>query len=297
MIDWDRLRIFYKIAQAGSFSRAAEMMNLSQSSLSRQITNLEQSLKMSLFHRHAKGLTLTAQGDLLYHTSKDIFNKLMLTEALLNESRGNPQGPLKIAASTAFGTRWLIPHLEEFMKLYPDMHLNLILKDDIVDLNLREADMSIAYRPSRHPDWISSPLPSGRHRLYAGRHYLEKMGVPFKISDLDHHQLIALGDSGDEHLDKMNSILTIEVKRGKMREPYLTVNNIWGLLQSVKSNLGIALLNRYVVENEGDFVEILPEHDFGTFQKYIIYPEQLRSSKRIAAFQEFVLAKAHQKEF
>ena len=297
MIDWDKLRIFYKIAQVGSFSRAAEIMNLSQSSLSRHMTNLEHFLNMSLFHRHSKGLVLTAQGDLLYHASKEIFNKLLLTEALLNESRGTPQGPLRIAASIAFGTRWLIPFLGEFTAHYPKMHLELILRDDRVDLSLREADMSIAFQPSSHPDWVSSLLPLGRYRLYASRLYLEKKGVPLKISDLNHHQLIVYGESAPAPLDRLNSILTLDVKRGKTREPYLVVNSIWGILQSVKSNLGIALLNHFIVKGEGDLVEILPEYDFGTFQKYIIYPEQLRSSRRIAAFQEFIQMKTKETEF
>ena len=297
MLDWDKLRIFYKIVQAGNFTRAADIMNVSQSSLSRQITNLEQSLKMSLFYRHSKGLVLTAQGEILYNVSKEIFAQLMLTEALLNESRSNPQGPLKIASSTAFGTRWLLPCLKEFSALYPGIRLNLVLRDDEVDLNLREADMSLSFHPSTQPNWISTPLPQGRYRLYAGRHYLEKKGVPLKITDLDQHQLIVPGDNAPDALRKMNLPLTLGVKREKTREPYLTINNVWGILQSVKSNLGMAILNRYMVKDEEELVEILPEHDFGVFQKHIVYPEQLKSSKRITAFREFIEQKAQEEIF
>ena len=101
-MDWDKLRVFHAVAEAGSFTHAGESLNLSQSAVSRQISALEESLNVPLFHRHARGLILTEQGDLLYHTARDVFAKLSMTEAMLTESKDRPKGPLKVTTSTLF---------------------------------------------------------------------------------------------------------------------------------------------------------------------------------------------------
>ena len=85
--DWDRLRIFHDVAEAGSFTHAGATLNLSQSAVSRQISALEESLNVKLFHRHARGLILTEQGELLYATVKNVFNELAIAEAELSGSR------------------------------------------------------------------------------------------------------------------------------------------------------------------------------------------------------------------
>ena len=85
MMDWDKLRIFHAVAEVGSFTRAGETLNLSQSAVSRQISSLEDSIGVLLFHRHARGLLLTEQGELLHKTAKEIFGKLALIEGQLTE--------------------------------------------------------------------------------------------------------------------------------------------------------------------------------------------------------------------
>src|ERR1700687_1850929 len=96
-MDWDKLRIFHAVAEAGSFTHAGEALNLSQSAVSRQIGALEESLKVSLFHRHARGLILTEQGELLYRTAHDVFMKLESARARVTDSRERPNGDLKIS--------------------------------------------------------------------------------------------------------------------------------------------------------------------------------------------------------
>ena len=100
-MDWDKLRVFHAVAEAGSFTHAGEMLNLSQSAISRQISGLEASLKVPLFHRHARGLILTEQGELLYRTAHEVFGKLAMTAAQLAESKDRPKGPLKVTITVA----------------------------------------------------------------------------------------------------------------------------------------------------------------------------------------------------
>ena len=109
-MDWDKLRVFHAVAEAGSFTHAGEALNLSQSAVSRQISALEESLSVPLFHRHARGLILTEQGELLFRTARDVFSKLSMTEAMLTESREHPKGPLKVTTTVAFGSLALSNH-------------------------------------------------------------------------------------------------------------------------------------------------------------------------------------------
>ena len=95
-MDWDKLRVFQAAAEAGSFTHAGERLHLSQSAVSRQISSLEESLNVALFHRHARGLILTEQGEVLLSTTKDVFTKLSATEALISEGRERPKGNLRV---------------------------------------------------------------------------------------------------------------------------------------------------------------------------------------------------------
>ena len=110
-MDWDKLRVFHAVAEAGSFTHAGDTLNLSQSAVSRQISALEEALQVPLFHRHARGLILTEQGEALNRTVREVFAKLAMTEALLTESKEKPAGRLKVTTTVAFGSIWLAPRL------------------------------------------------------------------------------------------------------------------------------------------------------------------------------------------
>ena len=130
-MDWDKLKVFHAAAEAGSFTHAGEQLGLSQSAVSRQVSALEQELAVSLFHRHARGLILTEQGDLLFRTAHDVFMQLQAARAKLTDSRERPSGDLKITTPPALGINWLVPRLDEFTALYPDIRISLIVTDDV----------------------------------------------------------------------------------------------------------------------------------------------------------------------
>src|SRR5580765_6512702 len=142
-MDWDKLKVFHAAAEAGSFTHAGERLGLSQSAVSRQVSALESELSVPLFHRHARGLILTEQGELLYRTAHEVFSKLAMAEAQLGESKDRPKGGLKVTATQAFGSAWLTPNLVEFVELYPDVEVDLVLEDRELDLSMREADVAI----------------------------------------------------------------------------------------------------------------------------------------------------------
>ena len=113
-MDWDKLKVFHAAAEAGSFTHAGEQLGLSQSAVSRQVSALEQELSVALFHRHARGLILTEQGELLYRTAHEVFMKLEAARTKLTDSREKPHGELKVQTTVGLGVHWLTPRLGEF---------------------------------------------------------------------------------------------------------------------------------------------------------------------------------------
>ncbi|MBI3444415.1 MAG: LysR family transcriptional regulator [Magnetospirillum sp.] len=292
-MDWDKLRVFHAVAEAGSFTHAGEVLNLSQSAVSRQISALEESLNLPLFHRHARGLILTEQGELLYKTARDVFSKLAMTEALLTESRERPQGPLKITTTVAFGSLWLTPRIKDFLDLYPDIAVTMVLFDGELDLAMREADVAIRMMPPRQPDLVQRHLLSMNYAVFASPDYLAKHGTPKSPDDLDSHRIIVYGDDArvSAPVSNVNWLLEAGASPDRPRKPALEVNNIYGIYRAVKSGLGIAAMPEYLSGEAENLVHILPELKGPKIDAYFVYPEELRHSKRITVFRDFLLSK------
>src|SRR6202451_3543799 len=108
-MDWDKLRIFHAVASAGRFTHAGQMFDLRHSAVSRQISALEEEISTPLFQRHARGLTLTDEGELLYSAVSDVLSRLAAVEEALKNTHDNPRGTLKVTASHGIGPYWLLP--------------------------------------------------------------------------------------------------------------------------------------------------------------------------------------------
>jgi DNA-binding transcriptional LysR family regulator len=290
-MDWDKLRVFHAVAEAGSFTHAGESLNLSQSAVSRQISALEESLSVPLFHRHARGLILTEQGDLLYRTAREVFAKLAMTEAMLTESKDRPKGPLKITTTVSFGSAWLTPRIREFLDLYPEIQVSLLVEDSELDLSMREADVAIRMTPPRQPDLVQRHLMAVRYLMFAAPDYLKKHGTPKKAEDLDKHRLITYSNEVRQPGRGIDWLLEVGVRPNFERRPILSVNNINALLRAIESGLGIGSLPDFMAQDTANLVRVLPELASPENEAYFVYPEELRSSKRIAVFRDFLLRK------
>ena len=288
-MDWDKVRIFHAVAEAGSFTHAGEMPNLSQSSVSRQISALESSLNALLFYRHARGLKLTETGETLYKTSQDVFAKLAMAEAMVSESRDRPSGPLRITTTVAFGSIWLTDRLKDFIETYPEIDVTLLVSEDELDLSMGEADVAIRIPPPRQSDLVQRRLATMHHHAFAAPSYLNAHGAPHSLSDLDDHQLIAYDESFHPPFTEINWMLKAELKDGHERRPILRVNNIYGMYRAAASGLGIASLPDFMGQLAKDLVPVLPEMEGSAFNIYLVYPEELRHSRRIAVFRDFLL--------
>ena len=296
-MDWDKLRVFHAVADAGSFTRAGELLNLSQSAVSRQIGALEEDLRVPLFHRHARGLILTEQGETLYRTAHDVFSKVQMAEAMLAEDKVLPSGPLAITATNGFSIVWLTPRMVEFQKLYPEIEMTLIAEDRELDLSMREADLAIRMRAPTQPDLVQRRLMTVHNHAYASPAYLEECGTPIDVADLDDHRLIVYSDGPLSRVTSPNWLLRAGENVDKPRRPALKVNNILAMLRAVESGLGIAALPDYIVRDHSSTVRVLPDLEGPSIETYFVYPEELRHSKRIAVFRDFLLEKVKQTGF
>lgn len=286
-MDWDKLRVFHAVAEAGSFTHAGDTLGLSQSAVSRQVHALEESLGVTLFHRHARGLILTEQGELLFHSVHDVFHRLAMTEALLTDSKDRPEGPLKITTTIAFGSTWLTRVIKQFTDDYPGIEVSLILADNDLDITMRQADCAIRFQMPSQPDVVQRHLRKIRSRLYASAEYLREHGMPRTVEDLDGN-IIVFGDDGPIPTPTINWLMQMQVEGHALR-PILRVNNIYGMYRAVASGLGIAPLPSYMTRLSTDLVHVLPEVVGPETDMYFVYPEELRDSKRIIVFRDFLV--------
>jgi DNA-binding transcriptional LysR family regulator len=296
-VDWDKLRIFHAVAEAGSFTRAGESLNLSQSAVSRQVSSLEDEVGIDLFHRHARGLTLTEQGEILFRTAHEMSAKLAITETLLSDASDNPKGELKVTTTVGFGSTWLTPRLTDFLELYPDITVHLVVDDRELELGMGDADVAIRLREPVQADLVRRKLVTVHNHIYASPEYLEKFGTPDQVEDLDRHHLIVYGDQAPSVLQDVNWLMRVESDGKNRRRPRVKVNNIYGVLRAAEAGVGIASLPDYMILPEMRLIRILPEYEGPSFDTYFVYPEELRKSKKIAVFRDFLIKKVAEAEF
>jgi DNA-binding transcriptional LysR family regulator len=288
-LDWDKLRVFHAVAEAGSFTHAGETLNLSQSAVSRQIQSLEDALSVPLFHRHARGLILTESGETLNRTVREVFAKLAMAEALLTESRERPAGRLKVTCTTGFGSTWLAPRLGGFLTPYPDISVTLLLDDTDLDLAMREADVAIRMHPPRQPDLIQRHLASFGWRVCGAPSYLKTHGMPERAEELDRHRLIVWGDHRPP-IDQVNWLAEIGRRAGAPRRAVIEVNSLTAMLRAVQSGLGLAALPDYMGRELDGLLPVLAEVKGPRLDAYFVYPEEMRHSKRVSVFRDFMVA-------
>lgn len=295
-MDWDKLRIFHTVAERGSFTHAGDVLAMSQSAVSRQIRALEEELNVTLFHRHARGLTLTQEGELLFRTAEDVVYRIRRTEKQLLEGLETPQGELKVTTTLSFGTTWLTQNIREFVETYPDIEVQLLLTDQDMDLTKREADIAIRFHPPEHADLIQRPMMTIRQYIYASNEYLARRGVPRSVDDLDHHNLIIYGAQNLAPIRDINWITQVG-RSGPPRKPFIRINNLFGVLQAVKAGLGLAALPEYLVRGTANVVRVLEGVSSPPSRAYLVYHESDRSTKRIIAFRDYLVRKISEAEF
>jgi DNA-binding transcriptional LysR family regulator len=272
-------------------------MGLSQSALSRQIAALEEALQTPLFHRHARGLVLTEAGEMLYRTAHEMSHRLNAARTRLMDAKDKPFGPLRVTASVGLGSIWLTPRIKEFMELYPDIQLSLLLFDEELDLSKGDADVAIRLRQPVQPDLIQRKLFTVHYHIYAAPAYIQEHGFPRSVEELDNHRIISFGPAPG-YLAALNWLQYVGRPQDRPREPVMTVNNVYGLTRATETGIGIAALPDYIIGPDTRLVQIdLKGVAMPQFDTYLVYPQELRNSKRVRVFRDFIVATARSWKF
>jgi len=296
-MDWDKLRIFHEAAEAGSFTHAGEKLNMSQSAVSRQVNALEKDLTVQLFHRHARGLVLTEQGEMLYRTAHDVFQKLQTTQTRLADSKSKPFGELRVSTTVALGSSWLAPRMGEFIDLYPDIQVELLLEYDQLDLTMREADVGLWLKAPTQGDLIQRRLFTVHLHVYASTGYLARFGMPEDLADLNNHRILTFAGVPPAQIKEINWLETAGLDGTAKRDAVFRVNNLYALKRACLRGLGLAILPDYMAREEANLVQVLKDAELPAFETYFVYPEESRDSKRVNVFRDFLVAKSKEWSF
>lgn len=289
-MDWDKLKTFHAAAEAGSLTGAAELLNLSQSAVSRQISALEADLGVKLFHRHTRGLLLTEPGRVLFEAAGQVASRVMLAESNLQDLRDEPSGALRVTAPTAFGAIWLAPRLAAFTATYPHIKIRLLLADHELDISNLEADIAIRPWPARQNDLIQRKLMEVDQHVYGSAAYFERKGEPASVEELGRHDFVAYGPRHLAPIPKLNWALSLGVETAAPREAVIEVNTIAGMVKAVEAGMGLVGLPSYVAHDDDQLVRVLPEVKGPPFEIFMLYPEELKGSRRVGAFGDFIKA-------
>ncbi|MFL2878370.1 MAG: LysR family transcriptional regulator [Candidatus Pelagibacter sp.] len=296
-MDWDKLKIFHAVAEAGSFTSATVNLNLSQSAISRQIQSLEEDLKVKLFERHARGLTLTENGEYVFKTAHEVISKLKEVETSLSDQKNHPTGKITITTVRSFGTHWLTPRIQEFMQLHPEIEVELIFDDKELDLSTRQADIGIFMRRPKQLNYIQKKLIDINYHIYGSNKYLEKYGMPKTIADLNKHKFISFGRGTPSPVFNPDWALKVGIKDNKKRKSVMKVNSVMGLLLAVESGVGLAALPDYLSYQSKNIIKVLPKVEGPITEAHFVYPQSMKNVARVQAFRNFLYSKISEWEF
>jgi DNA-binding transcriptional LysR family regulator len=211
----------------------------------------------------------------------------------LIDSREKPHGELRVTTTLGLGANWLSPRLGEFLELYPEIKLQLLLTDDELDLGMREADVALRLKEPLQPDLIRRRLFNIHFHAYASTDYLKRYGQPRSIEDLDSHRLLAFSAATASHfLYDLNSLLTVGRDARNPRTPHIAINNLGAITRAVEHGVGIAVLPDYCITPDSGLVRLLPQADMPEMECFLVYAEEMKNVARVQAFRDFLVSKA-----
>ena len=287
-MDWDKLKSFHAAAETGSLTAAGQRLSISQSAVSRQIAALESHLGVSLFQRPARGLVLTDARHTLHRSTVEMSIAAQGASAALRDQQDVAQGRLTVSAPVAFGSTWLIPRLGKFMDQHSELRIDLRLDDgEAYDLLKLEAECAIRLWAADKADLIQRKLGTVGTSLYATPAYLSQHGALNSPADLDAHQIISYGAIASP-IDQMSFAQRVGRDDNEPRKATISVNNVPAMLRAVEAGLGIADLPDYMAGAVPNLKKVLPDHRGPEFDLYFVYPSDLKRSKRVSAFRDFL---------
>jgi DNA-binding transcriptional LysR family regulator len=283
MFDWNDLRYFLAIAREGSTLAAAKALGVSQPTVQRRLSALEESIKRQLVEHHPTGYRLTEFGKTLFPHAEDVERSITAFQRQLMSGGQELSGTLRVTCPEGTASRLLAPLIESFRAKYPELRVDLIMTDRRLDLAKGEAEVAVRMHKPGDDSLIARKIADTPWSVYASRSYIKRHGRPQRKEELDNHAVIEFG----------GEIAQIEASRWlRSTAPRATIaargNSMLGVLAAVKSGAGLAPLPMLLGGREEDLEPLLaPIPEIGS-KIYIVMHSDLRRTARVRAFCEFV---------
>jgi DNA-binding transcriptional LysR family regulator len=219
-----------------------------------------------------------------------MFYEAEAVENLFTQEKNDPAGLLRIITTTSIASMWLPYYTLGFYEKYPDMRLVITGNDDNLDLNLRQADVSIRTFIPHQPDLIQNYLITFTPKFFASQDYLKKHGEPKTIEDLDNHHLLTYAEYHvHPYGNSLHWILNAGMTMENLRKPFLRVNTGPGLLKMAEQGVGIlAMSDQYPAVQESSLIPILQDYEGPGTKLYYSYPKQMKGFKRIEVLNTYL---------
>ncbi|MFP3247859.1 MAG: LysR family transcriptional regulator [Paraburkholderia sp.] len=287
----DSMRMFVRVVEAGSFTKAASLSSVSTPQMSRAITDLESRLHTRLLHRTTRHMSLTEAGDRYLQHCEQILAQVDLAEAEAAGTGGQPSGKLRVHGTTSFGQHYLAPLIARYNKRFPDVLIELVLAQRVPDMVEEGFDVSVVVaRELADSALVSQRIGSVYTVLCASPQYLAKHGTPLRLADLHKHTCLQLVlpdvPLGRWHFEGADE----PVFRHASPTP-LTVNVAEALAEAIREGMGIGPLPISVAlpaMRDGSLVRVLPEHHLRANNVYALYASRRYLDAKIKTFVEFL---------
>lgn len=290
-MDIDKLKTFYQVVRYGSFSKAVDGVNLSQSAISRQIQQLEDRLNTKLFHRHSRGLSLTKAGEVLYEKAGIILSEMASLQHEIKNQLTDTKMTLKVSTTPEFSAYYLIPLIPNFMEIRPETQLSIQTDDFFPKLNTGGNDATICPYLHNQNDIIQYPLFRSKVSLYASPGYLNKFGAPKIAQDLDRHKLIGYGEQKGSLYKIYNWHLTHDRPQKSHRTPVLQANQSMARIELALKDFGIiALDEQHPQLKKVKLNRVLENVDSPTVEYFYAHPKGIKDSGQVTELYEYLLS-------
>ena len=285
MLDWNDLKYFLAVASAGSTLAAAKSLRVNQSTVHRRLQELERQLGCELVRRHPTGYRLTELGEHVRAYAMRVEAALLDFERAVSAKSNDTRGTVKVTCPEALGPRLIGARLiEKFNARYPDVRIEFVMSDSILELGTGEADIAIRAKRPAEGALVGRKIADSPWAVYASRSYVAEHGKISSPAQIDRHSVVMFsGTLSDHHAARWIKSVAPNARVAAR------ANSLAALLPSVKSGAGLALMPVIVGEMEKDLVRVLDlASDMGT-PFYLLTHRDLRRTPRIRAFFDFII--------
>ncbi|MGL5874448.1 MAG: LysR family transcriptional regulator [Xenococcaceae cyanobacterium] len=288
-MDLSVLQIFVEVVRQGSFAAVARDRNIDPSSVSRAIAGLEEEIGVRLFQRTTRQLSPTEAGMTYFERVESLVEEMQQAIDVATDISGKPKGTLRVTASVSFGLKCIVPLLPNFSEMYPDLTVDLLLTDAVVDLFAERIDVAVRLGLLADSTLIAQQLMQTRYFVCVSPDYLKQWGQPQKPEDVEQHNCLLFPLAGFRSRwifrDRNGDESEIQV-RGRT-----VISNAIALQQCAIAGMGLALLPHWLIDEDlraGKLVNVFPDYqvtatDFNT-AAWLVYPSRSYVPLKIRVF-------------